>query len=175
MLLLVEPRSDRLDARPCPRNRTAGRGAALLRIGAESAFAQDPLEFNPAQSGARLGDWGLAVTPYGWFTAQCTDVGTTKLRQSFNDLASITNVGFRARVLARWRWLLFVSDWIYADLENEQQVGPIAVTEGIQQNIPALELGGRVYGIRPTPRRGVGLCVSAGARCRSGSWPLARV
>jgi hypothetical protein len=109
-------------------------------IGAGSVFAQDPIE-DPARSGARLGDWGLAVTPYGWFEAQSTDVGTKELSQSFNDLASIVNVGFQSRVVARWRSLVFAGDWTYADLGNTQQVGRVTVTHGIRQSVLDMKVG----------------------------------
>ena len=34
-------------------------------------------------------DWGFSITPYALFASQSTDVGGEKIRQSFNDLASV--------------------------------------------------------------------------------------
>ena len=48
-------------------------------------------------------EWSVVVTPYAWLAAQSTDVGGEALRQSFNDLASITNFGAQMRAAARWR------------------------------------------------------------------------
>ena len=138
---------------------------AALLLAAAPAFAQDPLEFDSTRTNSQHRDWGLAVTPYAWLAAQSTDVGTAQLRQSFNDLASITNVGFQARVLANWRWVLFAADWTYAELENEQQVGPVTVAQSIRQNILDMKLGGKVYDTRTSDLNGgIGIWASAGAR-----------
>ena len=56
--------------------------------------AQNPLLVEEKTTAAAWDEWGLSITPYAWFAAQSSDVGGEKLRQSFNDLASITNLGF---------------------------------------------------------------------------------
>ena len=138
---------------------------ALLLGATGTAFAQDPLEFEPTRPGVGGGDWGLAVTPYAWLAANSTDVGTKQIRQSFSDLASLTNVGFQGRVLLRWRWLSFVSDWTYAELGADHQVGPVRYSPAIRQNILDMKFGASVYDSRtPESTGGVGVWVAAGGR-----------
>jgi hypothetical protein len=91
------------------KRRTAVAGAAifpaavaLLAI-AGPVSAQDPLELDAEPLNPIEEEWGLAITPYAWLAAQSTDVGGQEIRQSFNDLASITNFGFQTRLFARWR------------------------------------------------------------------------
>jgi len=43
----------------------------------------------------KMEDWGFIITPYALLASQSTDVGGEKIRQSFKDLASLTNAGFR--------------------------------------------------------------------------------
>ena len=154
-------------ARGCDgvRRSTAALCVAWILAAAGTAFAQDPLEFEPTRPGVGGGDWGLAVTPYAWLAANSTDVGTKQLRQSFNDLASLTNVGFQARVLLRWKWLSFASDWTYAELGADQQVGPVSFSPAIRQNILDMKFGASVYDSRtPESTGGVGVWVAAGGR-----------
>ena len=127
--------------------------------------AQDPLELDAEPVAPGWEEWGLAITPYAWFAAQSTDVGGTEIRSSFNDLASITNFGFQARLYARWRWLSFTADWTYADLQSDQRSGLTAVDLHIKQNILDMKLGGKVYDSRTAAQDGgMGIWVGAGAR-----------
>lgn len=140
--------------------------AFLLTFAASSAaLAQDPLELEPEESLVSGGDWGLAITPYAWFAANATDVGGQALRQSFNDLASITDVGFQSRLLARYRRLVFSADWTWAVQNSETGLGPVSVAFDLEQHILDLKLGGKVFDNR-TPARDGGLAVwaSGGAR-----------
>jgi len=136
-----------------------------LSLHAGEALAQDPLEGDLDRPAAQAGDFGLALTPYAWFAAQSTDVGGQTIRQSFNDLASITNLGFQARVLARWRWVLFSADWTYSDMETNLGIGRIQIDQQVSQHILDMKLGGKVYDSR-TPRMdgGIGIWMAAGAR-----------
>jgi len=137
----------------------------LTLLHARAGWAQDPLEQEPAGPGPLAGEWGLALTPYIWFASQSTDVGGQAIRQSFNDLASITNVGFQGRMLARWRWLLFAADWTYSDMSSSQEVGRITASQQINQHILDMKLGGAVHDSRtPAQGGGVGIWVAAGAR-----------
>ena len=150
------------------RNRKTVAGIALLSLlglHAGAALAQDPLEADVARPAARADDWGLAITPYAWFAAQSTDVGGQAIRQSFNDLASITNLGFQARALARWRWLSFAADWTFSDMETNQEVGRFKVCQNVNQHILDMKLGGKVYDSRTAAQDGgIGIWVAAGAR-----------
>jgi hypothetical protein len=123
------------------------------------------MESDLEQSETRIGDWGLAFTPYAWFASQSTDVGGQAIRQSFNDLSSITNVGFQGRILARWRWLTFGADWTYSDMASSQEIGRIGASQKITQHILDMKMGGKVFDSRtPEGDGGVGIWVSAGAR-----------
>ncbi len=48
-----------------------------------------------------------------------TDVGGEKLRQSFNDLSSITNFGFQLSAAARYKRFILSFDGTYAALGSE--------------------------------------------------------
>jgi hypothetical protein len=137
--------------------------AGLVNVG--EVRAQDPLELEKEVTPTYADDWGLAITPYAWFAAQSTDVGGQRLRQSFNDLASITNLGFQCRMLARWRWINFTADWTYAEMKSTTEIALSKVDMKINQHILDLKLGANVYDTR-TPKQdgGVGVWAAAGAR-----------
>jgi hypothetical protein len=138
---------------------------AFSLVVAGQIVAQDPLESPEMKSPSLIDDWGLAITPYAWFAAQSTDVGGRQIRQSFNDLASITNVGFQSRLLARWRWLTFLADWTYSELESDQSIGPFESSQKINQHILDMKLGGKVFDNRSAAQdKGLAIWVGAGAR-----------
>lgn len=60
--------------------------------------------------------WGFSISPYAWLAGQSADVGGEKLRQSFNDLSSLTNFGFQLSAQARYKRFLLRFDGTYADL-----------------------------------------------------------
>ena len=60
--------------------------------------------------------WGFSISPYAWLAGQSADVGGEKLRQSFNDLSSLTNFGFQLSAQARYKRFLLSFDGTYADL-----------------------------------------------------------
>ncbi len=131
---------------------------------AGNAFAQDPLELEESTVSA-LKDWGLGITPYAWFAAQSSDVGGQALRQSFNDLASITNFGFQGKMIARWRWVLFTADFTYADQKSQTAIFLTSIDMELDQYILDLKLGGNVYDTRTSEQNGgMGIWISAGAR-----------
>jgi hypothetical protein len=128
-------------------------------------LAQDPLEFEEPVVSTGGEGWGLALSPYAWFAAQSSDVGGQKLRQSFNDLSSITNVGFQGRLTARFRGVILHGDWTYADQSSATRIGRTSVDLALKQHILDLKLGARVYDSRtPEQDGGFGLWVAAGAR-----------
>jgi len=129
------------------------------------AHAQDPLEFEEPTVGLAEDQWGLAVTPYGWLAAQSSDVDGRKLRQSFRDLASITNVGFQGRLTARYRGVILNADWTYADQSSTTGIGGSRIEMSLGQHILDLKLGALVYDSRtPEQEGGFGLWLAAGAR-----------
>ncbi len=127
--------------------------------------AQDPLELEGATGPVNKEDWGLAITPYAWFAAQASDVDNATLRQSFNDLASITNIGFQARLLARYKWVTFNADWTYADQRSGAGIGRTSVDIQLNQHILDMKVGGKVHDSRTSAQDGgVGIWVAGGAR-----------
>lgn len=140
-----------------------GVASIFLPVFCGEVRAQDPLECEDAAAGA--GDWGLAITPYAWFAAQASDVNGTALRQSFNDLASITNLGLQARVIARWRRVLLTADWTYANQSSNAEIGRTAIDMSLEQHILDMKIGGKVYDSRVAAQTGgVAISVSGGAR-----------
>jgi hypothetical protein len=131
--------------------------------GAAAAQEREPAEESVNRSATD--EWSIVLTPYAWLAAQSTDVGGEALRQSFNDLASITNFGAQMRVAARWRWLILSADATIADLQSEQNVGPANVDLDIDQVILDLKFGGKVYDNRRADQSGgFALWVAAGGR-----------
>jgi hypothetical protein len=89
---------------------------------------------NPGAKEAKKKDWEFTLTPYAWLAGMSTDVGGDKIRQSFNDLSSVTNLGFQVAGSVRYkRWLLH-SNFTYANLQAGESIGPIDV------NIELLQL-----------------------------------
>jgi hypothetical protein len=110
-------------------------------------------------------DWNVSITPYAWFAAQSSDVGGSKLRQSFNDLASVTNLGFQGRLLARWQRLYFAADWTYADMASTTEIGRTKVDMELDQNILDMKIGAVIYDTTGT-KQGGGIKIWAGAGAR---------
>lgn len=155
----------RISGRPCTVLTACCTVALAILLLAGISWAQDPLELEETTAPVSKGDWGLAVTPYAWFAAQASDVGGAELRQSFNDLASITNLGFQARLLARYKWVLFNADWTYADQKSETAIGRTSIDMRLDQHILDLKVGGKVHDTRTAAQDGgVGIWVAAGAR-----------
>jgi hypothetical protein len=136
--------------------------------------SQDPLEAVPAE-GAPFGkEWGLAFTPYVFFASQSTDVGSFALRQSFNDLATLTDFGFQGRLTARYRRLLFAVDGTFARLTPDLAIGRTTVDGEILSRILDLKLYWPVFDSRrPDRTGGVGVWVGLGARYWSDDVSLA--
>ena len=137
----------------------------VLLIGQKDAHAQDPLEPEFDETGAPDRDWGVAFTPYILFASQSTDVGSEQIRQSFNDLATLTDFGFQGRLSVRYKRLLFVADGTYANLETVTEVLRSTITVGVKQRILDMKLFWPVFDSRtPENDGGVGVWVGAGAR-----------
>lgn len=90
-------------------------------------------------------DWGFYIAPYVLFAAQATDVGGERIRQSFNDLTSITNSGFQlvgGVKFKRWNaWL----DGTFAHLSYHESRDFIDLDLKIVQTILDLRLGYDIY------------------------------
>lgn len=99
-----------------------------------------------AQDVHPLGDekedkWGFHITPYALLAAQSTDVDGEKIRQSFNDLASITNSGFQLSAGARYKRFLLSVDGTYAELRSGLSTTLLDVDLNITQYILDAKLG----------------------------------
>ncbi len=137
----------------------------VLLIGQKDAYAQDPLEPDLEETGTPEDDWGFSLTPYILFASQSTDVGSQQIRQSFNDLATLTDFGFQARLTVRYKRLLFAADGTYANLETVSEVLRSTITAGVKQRILDMKLFWPVFDSRtPEDSGGVGVWVGAGAR-----------
>lgn len=90
-------------------------------------------------------DWGFSLTPYALLAANSTDVDGEPLRQSFNDLASITNAGFQVISTVRYKRLFVTFDGTFATLGIKENQGPLAIDVEIEQNIFDLKAGYRVF------------------------------
>lgn len=127
-----------------------------------SVQAEEPRELEGNEAIISEEEWTLALTPYAWFAAQSTDVGGTALRQSFNDLASMTNMGGQMRLAAKWRWLLLSADVTVADMQSENTIGRTSIDLGIDQLILDLKFGVKVHDTRNAGQEG-GMAVWIGA------------
>jgi hypothetical protein len=90
-------------------------------------------------------DWSLSISPYAWLAGNATDVGGEKLRQSFNDLSSITNFGFQMTTSGRYKRFTALLDWTYAHLGAKQGNNFLDVDANIYQWIVDQKLGYIVY------------------------------
>jgi len=90
-------------------------------------------------------DWRFIISPYGWLAGQATDVGGEKIRQSFNDLYSLTNLGFQLNAVTMYKDFIFLADGTFANLGSSIEEGPLTVDLNIVQYILDLKLGYLVY------------------------------
>jgi hypothetical protein len=90
---------------------------------------------------AKENDWRFMLSPYALLANQATDVGGQQLRQSFNDLSSMTNFGFQMVAIVQYRDWILTADGTYADLGAQSDIGPLQVELGITQYMLDLRLG----------------------------------
>jgi len=90
-------------------------------------------------------DWSFSISPYAWLAGNATDVGGEKLRQSFNDLSSLTNFGFQMATTARYKRITATLDWTYAHLGAEMGNSALTVDAHVYQWIVDSKLGYIVY------------------------------
>lgn len=94
---------------------------------------------------ARNNNWRFIISPYAFLAGQATDVGGEKIRQSFNDLSSLTNFGFQLYASAMYKkWILSV-DGTYANLGSDAGDGAVQVELDIKQYMIDWRLGYLVY------------------------------
>lgn len=90
-------------------------------------------------------DWSFFVAPYVMFASQATDVGGEKIRQSFNDLTSLTNSGFQIVGGVRYKKWTATVDGTFAHLGYDDHTELIDVDLKIIQTILDLRVGYTAY------------------------------
>lgn len=90
-------------------------------------------------------DWSFSISPYALLASQATDVGGERLRQSFNDLSSMTNFGFQMTSTLRYKRYLLSFDGTYARLGSDAGIDILNVDFSIDQWIIDPKLGYLVY------------------------------
>ncbi len=93
------------------------------------------------ESKEKKDDWKFVISPYALLAAQATDVGTNKIRQSFSDLASLTNFGLQLFTSVKYKKWFLNADGTYANLGKEGSSGPLDLSLDIKQYILDLRLG----------------------------------
>lgn len=85
--------------------------------------------------------WSLTLSPYALIASQATNVGDEAIRQSFDDLSSLTNSGFQlAAHLGYKRWS-FRFDGTWANLGTTQNGTVLNLDLNIDQQILDMRLG----------------------------------
>lgn len=115
--------------------------AALAYCGA--IHAQD--DYSDFVKSNQQDNWGFTIAPYVMFASQATDVGGEKIRQSFKDLASLTNSGFQIVGTIRYKKWTSSVDGTFANLGFEENEGFLDLKLKIIQTILDLRLGYEVY------------------------------
>ncbi len=114
-------------------------------------------------------NWRFIISPYAWLAGQATDVGGEKLRQSFNDLVSLTNMGFQLNTQVMYKNWILTADGTYASLGSGSKEGVIQVDLDINQYMLDMRLGYLLYSSliqesRKSIIRGWAMEVNAGAK-----------
>lgn len=94
---------------------------------------------------AKEDNWRFIVSPYALLASQATDVGVQKLRQSFNDLSSMTNFGFQLVTNIMYKKWSVTADGTYANLGSQSDEGLFQVDLDIKQYMLDLRLGYLVH------------------------------
>ena len=80
-------------------------------------------------------DWSYSFTPYALLASQSTDVGGEQIRQSFGDLASLTNAGFQFVASVRYKRIGLSVDGTFATLGKDLTEEPLLVNFELKQRI----------------------------------------
>jgi hypothetical protein len=136
---------------------------------AARAGAADPSTDIAADYEAEEGGWRLVLSPYALLASQSTDVGGEQLRQSFDDLSSLTNVGFQMIANVYHRGWILTADGTYANLGASNERALLRTELDIDQSMLDLRLGYLVHNRvdheqRARVVRGWALEVNAGAK-----------
>ncbi len=85
--------------------------------------------------------WTFKIAPYAWLAGTATDVGSEKIRQSFNDLTSLTNFGFQIVAQAKYKKWSLSSNLTYAKLGSIIEEGMLIIDFKVDQIILDTKLG----------------------------------
>lgn len=85
--------------------------------------------------------WTFKIAPYAWLAGTATDVGSEKIRQSFNDLTSLTNFGFQIVAQAKYKKWSLSSNLTYAKLGTQIEESILLIDFKIDQIILDTKLG----------------------------------
>jgi hypothetical protein len=118
---------------------------------------------------AEQGGWRFVLSPYAMLASQSTDVGGEQLRQSFDDLSSMTNVGFQMIANVYHRGWILTADGTYANLGATNEGTLLRTDLDLDQYMLDLRLGYLVHNRvdhegRTKVVRGWALEVNAGAK-----------
>ncbi len=86
-------------------------------------------------------DWTFKLAPYAWLAGTATDVGSEQIRQSFNDLTSLTNFGFQVVAQAKYKKWSLSSNLTYAKLGSQIEESLLLIDFEIDQIILDTKLG----------------------------------
>ena len=138
-----------------------------LLLLSSTIYSQDKMSIEDDYENPKS-DWRFIISPYGWLAGQATDVGGEKIRQSFNDLLSLTNIGFQLNTVVMYKDFIFLADGTFANLGANAEEGPLTVDLNIIQYILDLKLGYLVFSdidfSEDKVIRGWSLEVNAGAK-----------
>lgn len=85
------------------------------------------------------------ISPYAWLAGMSTDVGGEQIRQTFNDVASLTNFGFQLNAMILYKKWILSADGTYANLQAGSNEGIINIDANIKQYILDFKLGYLVF------------------------------
>jgi len=110
----------------------------LLLVGVASG--QEPQSIERDYE-AKENNWRFLISPYALLASQATDVGGEQIRQSFNDLSSMTNFGFQLNAQVMYKKWILTADGTYANLGSKSEEGLLQLDLDIKQYMLDLRLG----------------------------------
>lgn len=112
---------------------------AVILLLTKAASGQE-IQMTDKNPRVKTDKWWFIISPYAMLASQATDVGTTKLRQSFGDLSSLTNFGLQMAASVGYKNWIFSADGTYANLGTDKASGPLSVKLTVKQYILDLRL-----------------------------------
>ncbi len=116
----------------------------MMLLISSSIYAQDKMTIDNDYQNSES-DWRFIISPYAWLAGQATDAGGAKMRQSFKDLASLTNSGFQLKATVIYKKWLVTADGTYANLGSSVDQDILKVDLDIKQYILDFKLEYLVY------------------------------